>query len=468
MRNLFRALPILLTLALAIFLPFVSSGYSELRQAANARSYMEIAEHYLNAARRLPWRADLYELAGTAYYHAKEYPLADAAYRKAFQRRALSADGWAAWGDVNYLMDDPARATEIWEQAFEQANPSEKLYSRLAQIYKEQKDYVKAAQSLQRYVANHSDDASARYRLGLLLTLSDPDSATQELIAASQLDPQFDPAAQTLRSALNLASLTESPSEQHVVIGRGLALVNEWELALAAFESATRADESNAEAWAWLGEANQQSVKDEALEQSRDDAKIYLDRALSLNSNSAVVRSLRGLYFQRVGNHREALAEFQAAALIEPDDPALYISIGESYSKLGDLIRALEAYQYTASLAPDDPNQWRLLAQFCAQYNVNIDTVGIPAAQRALALQKDDSVLEDLLGWLWLLDGGYPEAERHLLRALELDPQNASAHFHLGMLYLQTEARALAQDHLIRARDLGSADAQAVLNQYFP
>ena len=94
--------------------------------------------------------------------------------------------------------------------------------------------------------------------------------------------------------------------------------------------------------------------------------------------------------------------------------------------------------------------------------------MGIPAAQRAVVIKPDDSGLQDMLGWLLLLDARYPEAERTLLQALELDSQNALAHFHLAMLYLQTEKRDLVYDHLIRARDLGNTDAQAVLNQYFP
>ena len=226
--------------ALAIFTPLLLSGYSDLRQASSASNYLEAAQHYQSAARKIPWRPDLYDLAGTAYYKAKEYSLADAAYRKAYQRHALSPDGWVAWGDVNYWNQNPTRAAEIWKQALEQPNPSEKIYSRLALIYKEQKDFATAARYFQRYVSIHLEDAPARYQLGLLLTLTDPNSALQEFIAASQLDPKLDPATQTLRSALNLASLTESRSEQYVIIGRGLALVNEWDLALAAFEKAVK------------------------------------------------------------------------------------------------------------------------------------------------------------------------------------------------------------------------------------
>jgi Flp pilus assembly protein TadD len=132
------------------------------------------------------------------------------------------------------------------------------------------------------------------------------------------------------------------------------------------------------------------------------------------------------------------------------------------------LIRALEAYQKATAFAPEDPNYWRLLAIFCAQNNVNVRDIGVPAAQKAVVLDADDPASLDVLGWLLTLDARYEEAERMLNRALELDPQNSSAHLHLGMLYLQLTNRDLAYDHLIRARDLGNEEAGMVLSQYFP
>jgi tetratricopeptide (TPR) repeat protein len=181
-----------------------------------------------------------------------------------------------------------------------------------------------------------------------------------------------------------------------------------------------------------------------------------------------VIRGLRGLYYQRSGNFRQALEEFQHAARLEPDNPAWQVSIGETYSKLGDLIRALEAYQQATTLAPDDANTWRLLALFCAQNGVNIKDVGVPAAQHVVVLSKNDSTALDLLGWLLMLDARYDDAEKMLARALELDSQNASVHLHFGMLYLQKDDRITAYDHLILARDLGNAEAEALLKQYFP
>lgn len=460
-------IPVLALIVFAIIAPVIFSGYSELEKASTANTYAEAAQHYRNAAQRIPWRADLYELAGHAYYHAQEYVNADAAYKKAFQRNALSPEGWVAWGDVTYLNEDSQGAADIWERALEQNNPSEQLYSRLAQTYQETGDYPKAANFLQRYVSIHSEDAAVHYRLGLLLTLSDQNTALSELITASQLDPQLDPAVQTLRTALNLALLSDSPSERFVIIGRGLGLVNEWRLARAAFAEAIRSDENNAEAWAWLGEAKHHTGTLESVMQGQVGSN-ELDQALSLNPNSSVIRGLRGLYFQRSGNFRQALDEFQHAARLEPENPAWQVSIGDAQSKLGNLILALEAYQQATTLAPDDANYWRLLAMFCAQNGVYLKDVGVPAAQRVVIMSKDDTTALDLLGWIYMLDSRYDDAEKMLNRALELDSQNTSAHLHLAMMYLQKNERDAAYDHLVLARDLGDGEAEALLQQYFP
>jgi tetratricopeptide (TPR) repeat protein len=147
-------------------------------------------------------------------------------------------------------------------------------------------------------------------------------------------------------------------------------------------------DEKDAEAWAWLGEANQQTG-------SLEEGSIELEMALNLNPNSPTVRGLRGLYFERIGNYRQALTEFQAAAALEPKNPTWFVSLGESYSKLGDLIRAMNSYQTAATLAPENANYWRLLAIFCGQNNVNVKDVGVPAAQKAVVLAKADATSLD-------------------------------------------------------------------------
>ena len=219
-------------------------------------------------------------------------------------------------------------------------------------------------------------------------------------------------------------------------------------------------DEKNAEAWAWLAEANQQTAGNDAL--------TLLNRSLQLDPASSTVHSLRGLYFQRTGNHRDALTEFQSAARLDVENPSLFVSLGDAYAMTGDLIRGLQAYQYAVDLAPDDITYRILLASFCAENNVNLGDIGIPAAQKAVQMEPKNSFALDVLGWSYSLAGRQSEAERMLVLAVEHDPQNASAHFHLGVVYLQTGDMTAAREHLTRARELGSLEADAALRQYFP
>ncbi|MEK6626370.1 MAG: hypothetical protein AABY86_15480, partial [Bdellovibrionota bacterium] len=83
-------------------------------------------------------------------------------------------------------------------------------------------------------------DVYARYRLGLLLTVLEPEQALTNLMLASSLDPQFYPAVQTLRAALNLSATQPDASQQMLTIGRALGLVQEWDLSIAAFENAIK------------------------------------------------------------------------------------------------------------------------------------------------------------------------------------------------------------------------------------
>ena len=48
-----RIILILLTLLIAVAIPILADGNSEIRKAAEAESYPEMAEHYVRAARRL-------------------------------------------------------------------------------------------------------------------------------------------------------------------------------------------------------------------------------------------------------------------------------------------------------------------------------------------------------------------------------------------------------------------------------
>jgi tetratricopeptide (TPR) repeat protein len=249
-----------------------------------------------------------------------------------------------------------------------------------------------------------------------------------------------------------------------LTIGRTLGLVHEWELAIAVFEKAIDLDPENAEAMAWLGEAKQQIGQDGSEE---------LDQALSIDRSSTVVRALRGLYWNRIGEYSKMLVEYQQAALLEPENPAWQVEIGNAYYKNGDLASAFDAYQYATDLTPSESTYWRLLAVFCAENGIHLEDAGLPAAKRAVELSPNDPMTLDALGWVYLSSGRYANAEQTLLDVLKKFPEHLPSHIHLAMTYLAQGNQAAAFNELtfVRDQDTNGSDgllAKKLLSTYFP
>jgi tetratricopeptide (TPR) repeat protein len=454
---------ILAVLLAAVLLPYVITGYLEIGQAETAYAngeYARASELYVSAARHIPWRDDLWEKAGLAASKHDDFPNAIALLERAPR---LSEEGWLALGYSYYLSGELNAAQETFEEG-SSIYPTSSLYSGLAHVHRAQKNWVAERAALQSQIQTDVSNPYAHYRLGLLLTILDMELALPELMLASSLDPAYDPAVQTLRAALDLSAIQPDPSQQMVMIGRALGLVQEWELSFSAFEAAVEMDRGNAEAWAWFGEAKQQTGQD---------GRVELDKALMLDGQSAIVRALRGLYWNRQGKYSQSLAEYLLAAGIESENPAWQASIGEAYVQLGDLATAITAYRKATELAPDEPTYWRLLAIVCAESNTWVEEIGLPAAQKAAQLAPKDVAVLDTLGWSYLASRRYHTAEQTLLEAITLEPDYLSAHLHLAMTYLAQGNHASAYDKLVYIRDADPDGetgrlASQLLAQYFP
>ncbi|MBO9367758.1 MAG: tetratricopeptide repeat protein [Chloroflexi bacterium] len=390
------------------------------------------------AARRLPFWPELWEQAGLLAYRAQETEYAIQWLEQARARQALTLEGWDTLGLAYWKEKQPERALARWQEA-QQSAPSVRLLMRQALAYRQLQDWAKEQAALEQWIQRKADDAYAHYRLGLLLLAEDPPRATEELSLALSLEPRLEPAVVSLQAALQAMNRLPQESARHLLLGRALGAVEEWELALRLFERARQEDPQNGEAWAWIAEAYQHlglPVQDE------------LERAQHLAPDSATVYLLQGLYASRNGKSKRALEAFQRAAALQPQEAAIWIALGEAWAQQNDLQAALQAYQRATGLAPQDAATWRALANFSATYGIEIAELGLPAARRAVTLQPEDARNLDTLGWLLLLNGELEAAARTLHQALALQPDLASAHLHLGSLLLYQGHTQEAQTHL--------------------
>ncbi len=457
---------ILLLLLALILVPRPLAGAADLESAQRletAGDYAAASAAYASAAARIPWRSDLWEQAGLAAWQDGEAEQAASLFPLADAHHALSASGWLAYGDALAAQGDEASALHAWEQSLQQ-EPSAEACLRLAQAARKTGDFPKAIDYLERAIALAPQAAEAHYQLGLLLAATAPGEALPELMQAATLDPDLDETVQSLRLELNRAFLVEDRAYQFTVSGRALASLGEWDLAAEAFRQAVEADAEYAEAWAWLGEARQQTGQD---------GRPQLIRALFLNPQSASVQALDGLYWLRQGEPEKALAAYGKAAALEPENAAWQTALGEAAAASGDMLKASQYYRRAVELAPDDPTTWRALALFSLENSTDVENTGLVAARHLLELAPDDWLTYDIAGQVATLLVAYVEAETHLLKAIELAPQEAAPHFHLALAYLESGQAALAYDKL---QDTLSLDpdgpygwqAQRLLEQYFP
>jgi len=450
----------LLTLILA---PRPIAGYRDLGSALRfeaAGNNAQAAAAYASAAARIPWMPSLWEKAGVKALQDGDGENAIAFFNKAVESHAISAWGWFYLGLAYQERGELSLAMNAWEQAL----PLTQAYSYLASAQRSLGNFAGSIEYWRAAIALQPGNSAAHYALGLLLMATAPGEALPELMQAAQLDPHLDPTVQGLRTALNTALLSDDRASQFLVSGQALAALGEWDLAAEAFRHATTERAGYAEAWAWLGEAQQQQGQDGSPE---------IEQALTLGPESAMVQGLYGLYLQRQGQPEAALTAFHKAAHLEPENPAWQMALGSASEQTGDLVAAYGYYFHAVELAPETTSTWRALAAFSVNNNVDVDVTGLPAARKLVGLAADDWQSYDLAGQAEFLLENYTAAETYLKKAVQMAPTQAAPALHLGLVYMQTGDRASAYSYLNLARTFdpdGSYGWQAgrLLEEYFP
>lgn len=136
--------------------------------------------------------------------------------------------------------------------------------------------------------------------------------------------------------------------------------------------------------------------------------------------------------YARLGQHDQAEVMFYMAQQINPKHPEIYAAMAESLIERRLYDRAVWCLREAATLEPELPRVQARLAEAYAATG---------RAERArqlylLELRRNPGDIDTLLdlGCLLMEMHRYTEAGEKLRRVLEIEPDNADAHFHLGEL----------------------------------
>jgi tetratricopeptide (TPR) repeat protein len=374
-------------------------------------------------------------------------------------------------GEAYSQSGNTSKAEAIWKGVIKQAN-SIQASQNLANLYLEQEDYASAASQMQNLLSLNPADVKLYYQVGLLYAATDPVKALPYFAQAIDIDPSNASKAQDLYDKIRTATLFNQPAYTLLASGRKLADMSEWALAAGAFKQATAIDPGYADAWAFLGEAEQQIVIKEAG-LSSEVGLAELERALQLDPHSALANTFMGLYWERQQDFTQANTSLDQAIAITPEDPYLYTEQGNILSKAGDLPAAQAAYEKAIQLAPKEALFYRLLAEFALENQIQIHELALPRARQAVMLNPDDPASLDLMAKVMIALQDYYSAKNYAQAAINTDPGFDPAYLHLGTAYLYLNESVLARQWLDKASKLNpsswsAAQAKRMIEYYFP
>jgi len=183
---------------------------------------------------------------------------------------------------------------------------------------------------------------------------------------------------------------------------------------------------SEADAQAYLG--------DLLLHTNRKECEVYLQKALTLDPNSAMANAAMGMAKVRDGKIDEALAHLERAVSANSQNYLVHYYYALALSKIGST-----GWQPVTGFAPETATKMRL------------------ELLKSIELRPDYPPSYKLLGFVSLVTGNnVAEARDLVLKALKISPGRNELIFMLGQLYLRTEDYKTARqllEHVAKKSD---------------
>jgi len=152
-----------------------------------------------------------------------------------------------------------------------------------------------------------------------------------------------------------------------------------------------------------------------------------------------------GMANERTGNYPGAIRSYRRGLEIEPENPELLNAMGFSFFQQGKSKEAIAAFEKALAA---DPKHWKAHNNM-ALASIDLGELEVAEAhyRESLAIKPQPAIYNDL-GFALERQGMHEEAAEAYRKALELDPESASAHYNLGASLVRSGEFAKAESHL--------------------
>ena len=417
---------------------------------------------YDAAIRLNPARGETYFDKGVLLLNLERPLQADAVFIQGMARVPESHFGYFYRGKALEAQGKGPEAKEAYRQAIKRAKRFEPAYQALLKLYEADGDLREAIQLYQQFVASVTprDNTFRKDFVRFLVKQKDYERAL-DVLDRMILDTPKDVKVQIQRvlvyvemkephraiTALNRI-LQAHPSELRVrdYLGWLYEQIDHFEGAIEAYRTNIDMDATFYDSRVHLGILLYRLTR-------YDEAALHLARAAGLKPGNPETHLLLGLSYLQAGKFQRATSAFEKGLEYHPQDENLRFNLGAAYDKLNrfhDVVREMEA---VLALNPDHTDALNYLGYSYADRGINGEEA-VALTRRAVALKPDNGAYVDSLGWALFKVGRVAEALREIQRAAELVKDDPVIFEHLGEIYLMQEHQEAAQDAWIRALEL--------------
>jgi tetratricopeptide (TPR) repeat protein len=377
---------------------------------------------------------------------------AEAALREALELDPENLQIYAALARLRRGQGDRAGEIAVYREMLALHPEDHGTLSALADAQMAEDDLEGAIVTLEEMERSYPSDVRSSTRLGFLFYEA----------------RRFDEAAARFERAL-----LEYPNEYEVAFFLGVARrrAGYEDEAIRAFSSIPVDHKHFAEARTQIASIYERRGEYEAARREVDSA-IEMEPSRPLELYSATLRS-------KAGDFEGAIAFLEGLLEQEPESDELVYNLGIVYGEIGESDRAIEYMRRALELNPDNASALNYIGYTWAEKGENLDEAE-RMILRAIELRPEDGYIVDSLGWVYymrarpLIEAGERERARPLLERALTELERADAltggdpviSEHLGDVHLLLDQRERALLRFEEAVDLGPrADEQPDLDE---
>ena len=419
-------------------------------------------ELYDEAIRLNPERGETYFDKGVLLLNLKRPVQAEAVFAQGIAHAPESHFGYFYQGKALEAREKRTEAKEAYRQAIERAKRFEPAYQALLKLYEFDADLQEAIQLYEQFVASvrPRDETFRKDFVHFLVKQKDYERALdilEQMIADEPQDVQMQiqralvyvEMKEPHRAVTELEGILQAhPSELRVrdYLGWLYEQIDDVEGALDAYRTNIDLDATFYDSRIHLGILLYRLTR-------YDEAVRHLTQAAGLKPSNSETHLMLGLSYLQADEFEQATSAFEKGLEYHPDDENLRFNLGAAYDKLDrfpDVVREMEA---VLALNPDHTDALNYLGYSYADRGINGEEA-VELTRRAVALKPDNGAYVDSLGWALFKVGRVAEALREIQRASELVKDDPVIFEHLGEIYLIQEHQDAAKAAWIRALEL--------------